>query len=62
MNSVKYDHDDRARQREEFLRLIPAPDDVFVAAARSAVVSAGLGDEIVQLLHPDPPTAGFRPG
>jgi hypothetical protein len=53
MNSAKYDHEARIRSREEFLAQVPAPDEVFVAAARRAVLSAGLDAEIVDLLHPE---------
>lgn len=53
MNSIKYDHEGRLRRREEFLRNIPAPDDVFIAAAKNAVMSAGIGNEVVEVLHPE---------
>jgi hypothetical protein len=33
--------------REEFLKLIPAPDKVFLAAAKRAVINAGLSEEVV---------------
>jgi hypothetical protein len=43
------------KSREDFLKAIPLPDDVFLAAAKRAVISAGLTDEVVKILHPDIP-------
>ncbi len=53
MNSAKYDHGARIRSREDFLAQVPAPDEIFVAAARRAVMSAGFDTEIVDFLHPE---------
>jgi hypothetical protein len=46
------------KSREDFLKAIPLPDDVFLAAAKRAVISAGLTDEVVKILHPDIPEDG----
>jgi hypothetical protein len=53
MNSVKYGSNAESKGREDFLKLIPVPDDVFLAAAKRAVISAGLTDEVVEILHPE---------
>ncbi|MBR0684290.1 hypothetical protein JQ594_00025 [Bradyrhizobium manausense] len=52
MNSVKYGSNEESKDRENFLKLIPVPDDVFLAAAKRAVINAGLADEVVEILHP----------
>jgi hypothetical protein len=52
MNSVKYGSNEESKERENFLKLVPAPDDVFLAAAKRAVINAGLADEVVDILHP----------
>lgn len=41
--------------RDEFLRLIPAPDEAFLAAAKRAVISAGISEETLAILHPETP-------
>jgi hypothetical protein len=51
MKSVKYGSNAEDKKRQEFLNLIPAPDEVFLAAARRAVIVAGLSDEAVEMLH-----------
>jgi hypothetical protein len=53
MNSVKYGSNAESKDREDFLKLISVPDDVFLAAAKRAVVAAGLSDEAVEILHPE---------
>jgi hypothetical protein len=53
MNSVKYGSNAESKDRDDFLKLIPVPDDVFLAAAKRAVVAAGLSDEAVEILHPE---------
>ena len=52
MNSVKYGSSEESKDRENFLKLIPVPDDVFLAAAKRAVINAGMADEVVEILHP----------
>ena len=52
MNSVKYGSNEDSKDRENFLKLIPVPDDVFLAAAKRAVINAGMADEVVEILHP----------
>ncbi|MEA2910306.1 MAG: hypothetical protein QOJ15_2387 [Bradyrhizobium sp.] len=46
---------ERAREQRRFVDGIPAPDDAFVAAAKSAVMQSGLSDETVETLHPSRP-------
>lgn len=53
MKSAKYDHEARLKSRDAFLAQVPESDEVFIAAARRAVISAGLGREILQVLHPE---------
>jgi hypothetical protein len=53
MNSVKYESNAESKGQEDFLKLIPVPDDVFLAAAKRAVINAGLTDEVVEILHPE---------
>lgn len=53
MNSAKYESKAESKEREDFIKLIPAPDEVFIAAAKRAVVIAGLSDETVEALHPE---------
>lgn len=53
MNSAKYESNAESKAREDFLKLIPDPDDVFLAAAKRAVIAAGLSDEAVEILHPE---------
>lgn len=61
MSAPKYASNGESKEREDFLRSIPAPDDVFLAAARRAVVSAGVPDEILNRLHPEEPRLANRP-
>jgi hypothetical protein len=56
-----------SKDREDFLKTIPLPDDVFLAAAKRAVINAGMSDEIVEILHPEisgrsPPVFGTQYG
>ncbi len=51
MNSVKYDREGRVQRRREFLKSIPEPDDVFIAAAKDAAASVGLQDRIEKNNH-----------
>ncbi|MCS3727273.1 hypothetical protein [Bradyrhizobium betae] len=53
MNSVKYGSEAESKEREDFIKLIPVPDEVFIAAAKRAVVIAGLSDETIEALHPE---------
>jgi hypothetical protein len=53
MNSAKYGSNAESKDRDDFLKLIPVPDDVFLAAAKRAVVAAGLSNEAVEILHPE---------
>jgi hypothetical protein len=55
MNSTKYESNAESKDREDFLKAIPLPDDVFLAAAKRAVINAGMSDEIVEILHPKAP-------
>jgi hypothetical protein len=50
MTEAKYDPIGKAREQRRVLDLIPEPDDAFHAAAKSAMIHAGLSDEIVELL------------
>ena len=52
MNSAKYGPNGESRDRKNFLESIPVPDDVFLAAAKRAVINAGMADEVVEILHP----------
>ncbi|MGY3494212.1 hypothetical protein [Bradyrhizobium sp. USDA 4502] len=53
MNSVKYESNTESRDREDFLKLIPVPDDVFLAAAKRAVIASGFSADAVGILHPE---------
>jgi hypothetical protein len=55
MNSAKYESNAESKDREDFLKTIPLPDDVFLAAAKRAVINAGMSDAIVEILHPKAP-------
>ncbi|MEH2474582.1 hypothetical protein V1281_004235 [Nitrobacteraceae bacterium AZCC 2161] len=44
-----------SERRQNFLDQIPAPDATFIAAARSAVVQAGMSAETIEILHPTVP-------
>jgi hypothetical protein len=49
----KYGSNAESKDRDDFLKLIPDPDGVFLAAAKRAVVAAGLSNEAVEILHPE---------
>lgn len=50
MTEAVYDPIGKAREQRRVLDLIPEPDAAFHAAAKSAMIQAGLSDEIVDLL------------
>jgi hypothetical protein len=52
MDTAKYDLAARLREQRCLLELIPPPDDVFIAAARSACIRAGLSQETIDILQP----------
>ncbi|WP_122401398.1 hypothetical protein [Bradyrhizobium vignae] len=53
MNSAKYTPRAESKEREDFIKLIPAPDEVFIAAAKRAVIISGLSKETIEALHPE---------
>jgi hypothetical protein len=57
MNSAKYDTKAKMKSNEEFLRLIPAPDEVFLAAGKRAAINAGISDDVMEILFADPAPA-----
>jgi hypothetical protein len=64
MESTKYDFEKKLRERQRFLDFIPPLDDVFIAAAKSAWIQAGLSQETIDILHPpksEPKDASDRP-
>lgn len=60
MNSVKYGSMAESKDRKDFLKAIPLPDEVFLAAAKRAVISAGMTEEVVEILHPETPQERSR--
>lgn len=54
MNSVNH-ASEAAERRQKFLQSILEPDAAIIAAAKRAVINAGISDETLEILHPATP-------
>jgi hypothetical protein len=61
MDTAKYDLAAKLREQRRILELIPAPDEVFIAAAKNACIQAGLSQETIDILHPLGPEQDVKP-
>ena len=52
MTSVAYDIVGKAEERRRILDLIPAPGPRFLAAAKQAMIDAGLDAAVIETLDP----------
>jgi hypothetical protein len=50
MTEALFDPMRKAREQLRMLGLVPAPDEAFHAAAKSAMIHAGLPDDLIEFL------------